>query len=154
MVSSARRIRIGIPRNVAVPVTFQPLVVLAHIGLDRDHVPDEIETILRRSDLHGTVDRGQRLRLFLILRYDGLPPHRSLRPRAGVCLHDMRQFMRQQAATADRLWIELPGSEHDMRPNRIGQRIDGLRRFRGRGIRMHTHVAEVVPEARLKKTVG
>src|SRR5205807_5303951 len=66
-------------------------------------------------------------------------------------LHHMRQFMSQQLFPLICSWLILSSTEHNVLPRRISQRIHRPRRLCRSFIRMHTHLTEIMPEARLHK---
>ena len=74
-----------------------------------------------------------------------LPPER----RAAALLERMGELMGEQRASGLRMRREGAAAEHDVVADGVGARVDGARRLRRAGVRVHAHAREVVAEARL-----
>lgn len=57
--------------------------------------------------------------------------------------------MREQPSAGFGVRPVLPGGKRDIAADRIGARVDGLRRCRALAVGMHAHIAEIGAEARL-----
>src|SRR4051812_28771651 len=69
-------------------------------------------------------------------------------------LHDVRQFMSKQLLSARRGRRILPGTEHDMVPDHVGQRIHSLCGLSCLRIGMDPHPTKIVAKARLHKATS
>src|SRR6266481_4135735 len=74
--------------------------------------------------------------------------HHRLKCGRGL-LYEVGQLMRQQSLTGAGLRSELTGAEHDVPPDRVGERVDRARRLRCSVICVHAHLAQVAAETGL-----
>jgi hypothetical protein len=61
----------------------------------------------------------------------------------------MRQFVRDEPAAFVRPGRILSGAEHNIPSRGVGERIHRLGRFSCLCVRVHAHLPEIMPEARL-----
>ena len=84
--------------------------------------------------------------LFSVMRLTKRQPSIS---GSDALLHDVGQLMGEKAPALMCLRLVLPGIEHDVSPNCVGQRVNSRGRFSRFLTCMNSNLAEVMSEARL-----
>ena len=71
---------------------------------------------------------------------------------AVALLHDVREFVRDQVATARARRRPRAGTEHDVAAVGVGARLHVARSAFGHAAGVHAHLAEILAEARLEES--